>query len=205
MRQSTWQDQAPGTADELVHAFEQASRDDTIAAVVVTGAGRAFCAGMDLSVEGNVFGIAGSEARIGFVFGKLGIVPEACSTWFLPRIVGISRALELAYSAEILSADAAFEAGLVRTVVPAAELMETAYTLPRKFTTDRSPVATSLTWHMMYRNSAQPHPIDAHRVDSLAMSYTSIGDGKEGVDAFLGKSPPQFTGRISHQLPQVFG
>ncbi|MGW6425193.1 crotonase/enoyl-CoA hydratase family protein [Nocardia sp. NPDC055053] len=257
-------------ADELVHAFEQASRDDTIAAVVVTGAGRAFCAGMDLSVEGNVFGldetarptpadmqqrltdpsiqqgvrdtggrvalaifactkpviaaingaaigvgatmtlpmdirIASSEARIGFVFGKLGIVPEACSTWFLPRIVGISRALEWAYSAEILSADIAFEAGLVRTVVPAADLLEAAYTLARKFTTDRSPVATSLTRHMMYRNSAQPHPIDAHRVDSLAMFYTSIGDGKEGVDAFLGKRPPQFTGRTSHQLPQVFG
>ena len=183
-------------ADELVAAFDRASADDDVAAIVVTGEGRAFCAGMDLSSEGNVFGldetqqptmadmtdrfddpaivdgvrdtggrvslaiyrctkpviaaingaavgigatmtlpmdvrIASEKARIGFVFGRLGIVPEACSTWFLPRIVGISRALELVYSADILDAAQALEAGLVREVVPADELLPTAYALAR--------------------------------------------------------------------------
>ncbi len=255
-------------ADELVHAFGRASRDDDVAAVVVTGSGRAFCAGMDLSVDGNVFGldenlrptpqdmrdrlddpaiaggvrdtggrvslavfectkpviaaingaavgigatmtlpmdirIAADTARIGFVFGKLGIVPEACSSWFLPRIVGVSRALEWVYSADILTAAAALEGGLVRSVVPADELLDTAYALARKFTTDRSPVATALARQMMWRNSALPHPLEAHRADSLAMFYTSIGDGKEGIAAFRDKRRPEFTGRAGDQLPVI--
>ncbi|MGW9131902.1 crotonase/enoyl-CoA hydratase family protein [Streptomyces sp. NPDC055681] len=244
-------------ADELVDAYGRASADRDVAAVVVTGSGRAFCAGMDLSVDGNVFGLdeslsptmedmrsrldeqpiatgvrdtggrvtlavyectkpviaaingpavgigatmtlpmdirlASPRARIGFVFGKLGIVPEACSTWFLPKIVGISRALEWAYSAEILTAEEAHAGGLVRSVVPEDNLLDTAYELARKFTDNRSRVATALTRQMMYRNSAAPHPIEAHRVDSLGMFYTSIGDGKEGVQAFLDKRLPQF-------------
>jgi enoyl-CoA hydratase/carnithine racemase len=256
-------------ANELVAAFEQAGRDDDIAAIVVTGEGRAFCAGMDLSGEGNVFGLdetmqptpadlldgfddpaiiagvrdtggrltlaiyacpkpviaaingaavgigatmtlamdtrlAADTARIGFVFGRLGIVPEACSTWFLPRIVGIGNALELVYSAEILTAEDALRFGLVRTVVPAADLLDTASALARKFTEHRSAVATALTRQMIYRNSAQPHPVDAHRVESLAMFYTSIGDGKEGVRAFLEKRPPEFSERVSEDLPDVF-
>ncbi|HET9860679.1 MAG TPA: crotonase/enoyl-CoA hydratase family protein, partial [Nocardioidaceae bacterium] len=233
-------------ADELVAAFDRAGADDDVAAVVVTGRGRAFCAGMDLSVGGNVFGLdeaqqptlrdmqdrlddpaihdgvrdtggrvalaiyrcpkpvigaingaavgigatmtlpmdirlASEKARIGFVFGRLGIVPEACSSWFLPRIVGISRALEWVYSAEILTAAEACEGGLVRSVHPEDELLGAAYDLARRFTANRSPVATALARQMMWRNSAQPHPLEAHRVDSLAMFYTSTGDGKEGV------------------------
>ena len=125
--------------------------------------------------------LASEKARIGFVFGKIGVVPEACSTWFLPRIVGISRALEWVYSADILTAAEALEGGLVRSVHPADELLEAAYDLARRFTENRSPVATALARQMMYRNSAQPHPLEAHRVDSLAMFYTSVGDGKEGV------------------------
>jgi len=253
-------------ADELVDAYDRASRDDDVAAVVVTGRGRAFCAGMDLSVEGNVFGLdesleptmadmherlddpevvegvrdtggrvalatyrctkpvvgaingaavgigatmtlpmdvrlASDRARIGFVFGKLGIVPEATSSWFLPRIVGISRALEWVYSADILTAEQAHEGGLVRSVHPEDALLEAAHDLARRFTRHRSPVATALARQMMYRNAAQPHPVEAHRVDSLAMFYTSIGDGKEGVAAFLEKRDPDFTGRTTQMPP----
>lgn len=255
-------------ANELVDAFGRASADDTVRAVVVTGAGRAFCAGMDLSVDGNVFGLdeaqaptpddlrdrfdepaiadgvrdtggkvtlaifdctkpvigaingaavgigatmtcamdvrlASEAARIGFVFGRIGIVPEAASTWFLPRIVGVSRALEWVYSAEILSAQDALAGGFVRSVHAPDELLPAAHELARRFTAGRSPVATALARHMMYRNSAQPHPLEAHRVDSLAMFWTSVGDGKEGVAAFREKRDPRFTGRASG-LPDVF-
>lgn len=255
-------------AHELVDAFGRASADDTVRAVVVTGAGRAFCAGMDLSVDGNVFGLdeaqaptpddlrdrfdepaiadgvrdtggkvtlaifdctkpvigaingaavgigatmtcamdvrlASEAARIGFVFGRIGIVPEAASTWFLPRIVGVSRALEWVYSAEILSAQDALAGGFVRSVHAPDELLPAAHELARRFTAGRSPVATALARHMMYRNSAQPHPLEAHRVDSLAMFWTSVGDGKEGVAAFREKRDPRFTGRASG-LPDVF-
>ena len=253
-------------ADELVDAFERASIDDAVAAVVVTGRGRAFCAGMDLSADGNVFGLdetleptvadlhdrlddpaivagvrdtggrvslaiyactkpviaaingpavgigatmtlpmdvrlASEKARIGFVFGKIGVVPEACSTWFLPRIVGISRALEWVYTADILTAAEAHEGGLVRSVHPADELLEAAYALARRFVANRSPVATALARQMMYRNSAQPHPLEAHRIDSLAMFWTSVGDGKEGVASFREKRDPEFTGRTTQMPP----
>lgn len=253
-------------ANELVDAFDRASADDDVAAIVVTGSGRAFCAGMDLSSDGNVFGldeaqrptlqdltdrlddpaivsgvrdaggrvslaihrclkpviaaingaavgigatmtlpmdirIASDRARIGFVFGRLGIVPEACSTWYLPRIVGMSRALELVYSADILDAAQAHDYGLVRDVVSEEELLPTAYAMARRFTEGRSAVATALARQMLYRNANEPHPLDAHRIESLAMFYTSIADGKEGVEAFLGKRPAQFTSRVPADMP----
>lgn len=249
-------------ADELEHAFHRASEDDEVMAIVVTGAGRAFCAGMDLSVPGNVFGldesvqptmtdmhehlteapfqrgvrdtggrvtlsifeckkpvigaingaavgigatmtlamdirIASEKARIGFVFGKIAVAPEACSTWFLPRIVGIQQALEWVYSADILTAEEALRGRLVKAVVAPEKLMEEAYALARKFVTHRSPVSTALIRQMMYRNSAQPHPREAHKVESLSMFYTSIGDGKEGVKSFLEKRDPAYTGKAS--------
>jgi enoyl-CoA hydratase/carnithine racemase len=245
-----------------VAAFEAASEDDAVRAVIVTGSGRAFCAGMDLSVDGNVFGldeslaptlddmrdrldepaihtgvrdtggrvtlaifdckkpviaaingpavgigatmtlamdvrIASDKARIGFVFGRIGITPEACSTWFLPRIVGMSQALEWLYCADILTAEEAHRGGLVRSVVAPEALLDEATALARRFVDGRSPVAVALTRQMLYRNAARPHPIEAHQVDSLAMFATSIGDGKEGVRAFLAKEPPNFTGRAS--------
>ena len=255
-------------ANELVDAFGRASLDDDVAAVIVTGSGRAFCAGMDLSVGGNVFGLdesqsptladlheryddpaivdgvrdtggkvtlaiyecrkpviaaingaavgigatmtlamdirlASSAARIGLVFGKIGIVPEAASTWFLPRIVGISRALELVYSADILSGAQAHEFGLVRSVHEPDDLLPAARELARKFTENRSPVATALARQMMYRNSAQPHPREAHRIDSLAVFWTSLADGKEGVAAFNEKRDPSYTGKASALPPFV--
>lgn len=255
-------------ANELVDAFDRASADDDVAAIVVTGSGRAFCAGMDLSSEGNVFGldeslrptmtdlverfddpvivdgvrdtggrvslaihrctkpviaaingaavgigatmtlpmdvrIASEKARIGFVFGRLGIVPEACSTWFLPRIVGMSRALELVYTADILDAEQALDAGLVREVVAADDLLPTAYALAHRFVDGRSPVATALMRQMLYRNSAQPDPVDAHRVESLAMFYASMGDGKEGVAAFREKRAAEFTSSAGRDLPEI--
>ncbi|MGW1545884.1 crotonase/enoyl-CoA hydratase family protein [Streptomyces sp. NPDC002346] len=255
-------------ADELVALFTEVNTRDEVGAVVVTGADRAFCAGMELASDGNVFGLdesqqptlsdmddlddprilrgvrdtggrvtlaifecrkpviaaingaavgigatmtlamdirlASEEARIGFVFGKLGIVPEAASTWFLPRIVGMARALEWVYSAEILSAEEARDGGLVSRVVPAASLLEEAQDLARRISRNRSPVAVALTRQMMYRNSALPHPREAHRVDSLAMFYTSTADGKEGVEAFLGKREPHFTGSAYTGMPPFY-
>lgn len=253
-------------ANELVDAFTRASDDDTVRAIVVTGAGKAFCAGMDLSVGGNVFGldesqqptmqdmqdrlddpaihagvrdtggrvvlsifnckkpvigaingaavgigatmtlpmdirIASEKARIGFVFGRIGIVPEACSSWFLPRIVGISQALEWTYMADIFDGHEAQRGGLVKCVVPPEQLLDEAMKIARRIATERSAVGIALTRQMMYRNAAQPHPLAAHQVDSLAMFYTSIGDGKEGVQAFLEKRPAQFKGKASEMPP----
>jgi enoyl-CoA hydratase/carnithine racemase len=259
----TWQ-----MANELIDAFQRASRDDAVRAVIVTGAGRAFCAGMDLTGEGNVFDLdetlrptladmharladpaiargvrdhggrvalaifectkpvigaingaavgigatmtlpmdfrlASDKTRIGFVFGKIGIVPEACSSWFLPRIVGITQALEWVYSAEILDAEEAKRGGLFKAIHPAEQLLDEAKRLARRIVENRSPVAIALARQMMYRNAAQPHPLEAHRVDSLAMFYTSIGDGKEGVRSFLEKRPPQFAARAS-DMPKFY-
>lgn len=253
-------------AHELIDAFDRASQDDEVAAIVVTGNGRAFCAGMDLSVDGNVFGldesleptledlhtnlddprirdgvrdtggrvslaihrctkpvigaingpavgigatmtlpmdvrIAADRARIGFVFGRLGIVPEACSTWFLPRLVGISQALQWIYRAEPMTAAEAHDGGLVSQVVAADDLLATAHELAHAFTDGRSPVATALARAMMWSNSAAPHPLDAHRIESLVMFHTSQGDGREGVQAFREKRPPEFTARVSTDMP----
>jgi len=256
-------------ANELVAAFNRASDDDAVRAIVVTGAGKAFCAGMDLTKPGNVFGLdeslqptladmderldepaihdgvrdtggrvvlaiynckkpviaaingaavgigatmtlamdvrlASEKARIGFVFGKIGIVPEACSTWFLPRIVGISQALEWCYSADILSAEEAKAGGLVKAVLPPEQLLAEATKLAKKFVESRSPVAVALARQMLYRNSAQPHPLEAHKIDSLAVFYTSLQDGKEGVRSFLEKRAPEFKAQASSDMPPFY-
>jgi enoyl-CoA hydratase/carnithine racemase len=255
-------------ARELEQVFRGQAMDDAVRAVVVTGAGRAFCAGMDLSAEGNVFGLdeslrptpedlrehlteepwqsgvrdtggkvtlaihelpkpviaaingpavgigatmtlamdirmASTKARIGFVFGRLGIVPEAASTWFLPRIVGLQQALEWVYAADVLTADKALQGRLLRSVHEPDELLPAAYDLARSFVVGRSPYALGLAKRLLYRNAAVDHPIEAHRADSLAMWHASTRDGKEGVAAFREKRDPDFTGRAS-ELPDLF-
>jgi enoyl-CoA hydratase/carnithine racemase len=255
-------------ARELQEFFSTDARDDAIRAVVVTGAGRAFCAGMDLSAEGNVFGLdesvrptpeelrlhleeapyqdgvrdtggkvtlaihalpkpviaaingpavgigatmtlamdlrlASTRARIGFVFGRLGIVPEAASSWFLPRIVGLQQALEWVYSADILDAETALAGRLLRSVHEPDDLVPAAVDLARSFVVDRSPVALALAKQMLYRNSAAADPLEAHLSDSLAMFWSSLGDGKEGVAAFREKRRPEFTGKAS-ELPRIY-
>ncbi len=255
-------------ARELLEVFTTTATDDAVRAVVVTGSGKAFCAGMDLSAQGNVFGLdesldptpeslreqfddpayadgvrdtggkvtlaihalpkpviaaingaavgigatmtlamdlrlASTRARIGFVFGRLGIVPEAASTWFLPRLVGLQQALEWVYSAEILTAQAALDGGLLRSLHEPDDLLPAALELARSFVVDRSPVALALAKQMLYRNGAAEHPLEAHLSDSLAMWHASVGDGKEGVAAFLEKRSPTFTGKAS-ELPRIF-
>ncbi len=145
--------------------------------------------------------LASDSAQIGFVFGKLGIVNEACSSWFLPRIVGMPQALEWIYSAEIIDSSAAQRGGLVKAVYPPEQLLAEAYLLAHRFTDGKSPVATMLMRHMLYRNSAHMHPLEAHRIESLAMFYASIGDGKEGVNASLEKRSPSFRSKVTRPPP----
>ncbi|MCA0158134.1 crotonase/enoyl-CoA hydratase family protein [Tsukamurella sp. M9C] len=254
-------------ARELTEFFEVHARRDEVRAVVVTGAGRAFCAGMDLTGEGNVFGLdesvqptpeefaaaydqapyqdgvrdtggkltlaiyslpkpviaaingpavgigatmtlamdtrlASTKARIGFVFGRLGIVMEACSSWFLPRIVGPALALEWVYSADILTAEQAREGRLVRSLHEPDELVPAAQELARSWVKGRSAAGVALNKQLIYRGLGSAKPLDAHLADSLAMYYSSIGDGKEGVAAFLEKRAPEFTAKAS-ETPRI--
>jgi enoyl-CoA hydratase/carnithine racemase len=257
-------------ADALVQAFGDASADDAVRAVVVTGAGRAFCAGMDLAGAGraNVFGldeslaptmrdlderlddpaiargvrdtggrvtlaifdcrkpviaaingpaigvgatmtlamdrrIAAPESRFGFVFGNIGIVPDACASWFLPRIVGLPTALQWTLSGESIDAAAALAGGLVDAVSAPGQLLEDARRVARSFSQGRSPVSVALIRQMMWRNSAADHPLAAHKVESLGIWHTSQGDGREGVQAFLEKRPPRFRSRAS-SMPEFY-
>ncbi len=253
-------------ADELERTFREVNDDDRVRAIIVTGEGRAFCAGMDLSVGGNVFGldesrqpsladmtdlddprlervrdtggrvtlaihdcrkpviaaingpavgigatmtlamdrrIMSEKARFGLVFGRIGIVPEAASTWFLERLVGPASAIDLLLRADILTADSAVSIGLAEDVVPESNLLTVARETADAWTKDRSPVAVAFARQMVRRNGALAHPVDAHRIDSLAMFYTSIGDGKEGVASFLEKRKPNFQGKAS-QMPRFY-
>jgi enoyl-CoA hydratase/carnithine racemase len=147
--------------------------------------------------------LASDTARFGFVFGRLGIVCEACSSWFLPRIVGFPQALEWLYSADIFGAEEARAGGLVRSVHAPSDLLAEARALARRFTDNRSPAATAMMRQMIYRNSAEPHPLAAHRVESLAMFYASMNDGAEGVRAFQEKRPASFSGSAPAALAKL--
>jgi enoyl-CoA hydratase/carnithine racemase len=149
--------------------------------------------------------LASTEARMGFVFTRRGLVPEACSSWFLPRIVGISRAAEWVYSGRVFEADEAREAGLVRSVHPPDQLMATARALASELAERSSAISVAISRHLLWRMLGAGHPMDAHRVDSRAIeSLGSSPDAHEGVESFLQKRRPVFPGRVSHDLPPMF-
>ncbi|MCV6613455.1 MAG: enoyl-CoA hydratase-related protein, partial [Cellvibrionaceae bacterium] len=148
--------------------------------------------------------LASNKAKFGFVFTKLGITPEACSSWFLPRIVGMSQALEWVYSAEIFDAEEARAGRLLKSLHEPEDLLPAAYKIARRIADNTSPVAVALARQMMYRCSAMPHPADAHRVDSLAIFYQSLEDGKEGIQAFWDKRPAEFKSKVSQDMPEFY-
>jgi enoyl-CoA hydratase/carnithine racemase len=248
-------------ADELIDAFDKADADDAVKVVIVTGAGRAFCAGADLerggdtwskhtdhlaaqstadryigdgggrvtrriydfnkpviaAINGAAVGVGLTmtlamdirlvipNAKLGFVFAARGIVPEACSSWFLPRIVGISKALEWSFSARVFKSEEALTAGLVRSIHAPEELLPAARILAKEFIDNSSAVSMALVRHMMWRMLSAPHPMDAHEVDTAAIAALGkSADAKEGITAFLEKRPAQFTDRVSQDMPSCF-
>ncbi len=247
--------------DEMLDALERANADDSIRVIVVTGEGKAFCAGMELErAEGNIFGydtpqgdtlnideirdsggelslalyrsnkpviaaingaavgvgitmtlpmdfrIAREGAKLGFVFTQRGIVPEACSSWFLPRLVGQQVALEWVLSGEIFTAEEGLEKGLLRSVHPKGEVLEAAYGLAEKLMAKTSATAVALARQMLWRNPNFDHPVHAHEIDSRLMYLTSERlDGRDGFQAFLEKREPVFEGSVANDLPDTSG
>jgi len=242
---------------ELVEAFDRADGDDAVRAVIVTGAGRAFCAGADLGGGGKTFAggpgrteqpdehrdgggvvtlrifemtkpviaaingpavgfgitltlamdvrLASTAAKIGFVFARRGVVPEACSTWFLPRIVGIAQAAEWTYTGRVFGADEALAGGLVSQVLAPDALLPTARALALEIAQSTSAVSIALIRQMLWRMLGADHPREAHRIDSLGMWHTGrSADAHEGVTSFLEKRPPRFTGRPSKDMPPFY-
>jgi len=246
--------------DELVHVFGEADRDNQVRAVVVTGAGRAFCAGMEMQPEdgGHVFGydhaegeeppvgtirdsggevslaifncrkpvigalngaavgvgitmtlpmdfrLAAEGAKIGFVFTQRGLTPEACSTWFLPRAVGMQKALEWVYSGDIFLAEEGLEAGLFRSLHGKEEVLDAALALARKLIAKSSPVSVALAKQMLWRNPTFDHPMQAHAVESrMIYRANEFWDGKDGFTAFLEKRDPVFDTDLNH-VPAEF-
>ena len=240
---------------ELIAAFDAADADDDVRAIIVTGAGRGFCAGADLQEGGATFDyrgrdggeavprdgggqltlrifdctkpviaaingpavgvgatmtlpmdirLAADDARIGFVFTRRGIVPEACSSWFLPRAVGISQAMEWVATGRVFSAEEALRGRLVRSLHPKAELLDAARGLAREIAENTAPVSVALARRMMWRMLGAEHPMMAHRADSRGMFQRGqSADAAEGITAFLEKRPARYPDRVSDGLPDI--
>jgi enoyl-CoA hydratase/carnithine racemase len=241
---------------ELIEAFDQADADDEVSAIIMTGAGRGYCAGADLAGGGETFDwrerspggsvprdnggqftlrvfastkpviaaingpavgvgatmtlpmdirLASEDARLGFVFARRGIVPEACSSWFLPRVVGISRAMEWVATGRVFSAQEGLEAGLLRSLHAPGELLDAAHALAREIVEHTAPVSVALARRMMWTMLGAEHPMMAHRADSRGMFWRGqSADAVEGVTSFLEKRPARFSDRVSDGLPDVF-
>ena len=242
---------------EMLDAFDRADADDDVKAIIVTGAGRAFCAGADLASGGDTFNadsrsdresglnpdgggvltlrihelnkpiiaavngaavgvgvtmtlamdvrIAADVAKFGFVFSRRGIVPEACSSYFLPRVVGISQALEWCYSGRVFPADEALQGGLVKALYPKDDLLAQARAMAEDIRDNTAPVSVALIRHMMWRMLDANHPMDAHKIDSRGIYHRGkSADVKEGVESFLEKRPANFTMKVSADMPEYF-
>jgi len=247
-------------AREILDALDHADADDNVRVIIFTGAGRAYCAGADLSggaetfdhgaevdkaegpdgivrdggglvslrlydclkptiaaINGPAVGVgitsalpmdirlASDTARFGFVFARRGIVPEACSSWFLPRIVGISRAAEWCYSGRVFEAQEALDGGLVRSVVPGDELLGLARQIATDIAQNTSAVSVTLTRHMLWRMLGADHPMAAHRIDSRGVqAMGASADAREGVRSFLEKRPADYSMKTSSDMPDFF-
>lgn len=244
---------------ELIDAFDQVDADDDVRAVIVTGAGRGFCAGADLSASGGEtfssggsdiqtdagvprdgggmvslrifectkpvigaingasvgvgvtmtlpmdFRLASEHAKFGFVFARRGIVPEACSSYFLPRLVGISQATEWCYTGRVFPADEARAGGLVRSVHGADELLPAARAIAKEIAQNTAPVSVALSRQMLWRMLGANHPMEAHRVDSRGiLARGASDDAREGVTSFLEKRQPNYPVKVSDGLPEIF-
>ncbi len=250
-RLNAWTGQMGG---ELMAAFDRSDADDEVRAVIVTGAGRGFCAGADLGSGGDTFDynkrapqgpqrdnggqftlrvfqstkpviaaingpavgvgatmtlpmdirLAADDARMGFVFARRGIIPEACSSWFLPRVVGISRAMEWVSTGRVFSAQEGLEGGLLRSLHPGGELLDAANALAREIAENTAPVSVALARRLMWRMLGAEHPMLAHRADSRGMvSRGESADAVEGITSFLEKRPAQFPDRVSDGLADI--
>ena len=249
----------------LIEAFDRAGKDDDIRAIIVTGAGRGFCAGADLGAGGNTFNrevrnnkgetegikddpewmrdgggrttlaifdcpkpiiaafngpavgvgvtmtlpmdirIASEEAKFGFVFARRGLVPEAASSWFLPRVVGINKALEWTFSGRVFSPEEAKEGGLIRSIHPADKLLDEANKIAQEIVENTSAVSVAMTRQMLWKLLGADHPMEAHKVDSRAIyELGQGGDAKEGVESFLEKRPPEFPSKVSEDMPEFY-
>ena len=242
---------------EMIDALDRADADDEVRAIIVTGAGRGFCAGADLGSGGNTFNADGREdresglhrdgggvltlriyevnkpmisavngaavgvgvtmqlpmdirlastnAKFGFVFARRGIVPEACSSYFLPRVVGISQALEWCYSGKVFNAQEAYEGGLIRKPLAPEELLPRAREIAREIVENTSSVSVTLIRHMMWRMLNADHPMEAHKIDSRGIYHRGKSpDSKEGVESFLEKRPAVFPDKVSADMPPYF-
>ena len=244
---------------EMIAALDALDADDSVHALIITGKGRAFCAGADLSSGQDTFNpsfddfavqesdfrrdsggiltlrmykflkpivvacngpavgigasmqlaadirLASDQARFGFVFNNRGIVPDACSSWFLPKIVGISRALELTYSGRIIDAQEALQLNLVSSIHDSENLLSNAVDITKKMVQNSAPVSISLTRQMLWRSLESSGPYDAHVIESKAIdSRGASEDAKEGVSSFLEKRPAEFKNKVSSDMPEFF-